>query len=190
MTAKTTHRARVASHTHGRLRIKVEGGRRNRHALDRIKSGLEATEGISGVRVSPASGSVILHYDPRQHSKAGVLGLLEDMDVLVETLTHAPSVAEAAGDGGETLTVGEAIDDLNIRLRRWTRLPVDLRTTLPLGFVGAGLWSILRHGLMLDVVPGWMLLWLGFDLFVKTRPHDVVRRESPAKTTPVSKHHS
>jgi Zn-dependent membrane protease YugP len=175
MTTKPTHRAHVASHTPGRLRIKIGGGRRNPKALDRIKTGLEATEGIHSVQVSPATGSVTLHYDPKRHSTAGVLGLLEDMDVIVESLTHAPSVGEAEAAAGGTLTVGEAIDDLNERLQRWTRLPIDLRAVLPLSFMGAGLWSIFRNGLMLEKVPGWMLLWVGFDLFVKTRPTDVVR---------------
>jgi copper chaperone CopZ len=182
MATRSTHRAHVASHTPGRLRLKIGGGRRNPKALDRIKTGLEATAGIHSVQVSPATGSVTLHYDPKRHSTAGVLGLLEDMDVIVESLTHAPSVGEAGNGAGGTLTVGEAIDDL-ARLRRWTRLPIDLRAVLPLSFMGAGLWSILRNGLMLEKVPGWMLLWVGFDLFVKTRPGEVVRTASTRRDT-------
>jgi Zn-dependent membrane protease YugP len=174
MATRSTHRAHVASHTPGRLRIKVGGARRNPKALDRIKSGLESRAGVRGVEVSPTTGSLTLHYDPKQHSTAGMLGLLEDMDVIVESLTHAPSLDDT-GDGTGTLTVGEAIDDLNARLRRWTHLPIDLRAILPLSFMGAGVWSILRNGMMLEKVPGWMLLWVGFDLFVKTRPTDVAR---------------
>jgi hypothetical protein len=174
MSMKTTHRARIASHVPGRLRVRVGRGRHNPAALNRIKHGLEARKGIGGVDVNPATGSVTVRYDPKCHSTAGVLGLLKDMDVLVESLAHVPTVAET-GAGAATLTVGEAIDDLNARFARWTGLPIDLRTVLPLAFMGAGVWSILRNGLMLEKVPGWLLLWLGFDLFVKTRPHDVVR---------------
>jgi hypothetical protein len=61
---------------------------------------------------------------------------------------------------------------LNTRLSRWTGLPIDLRTVLPLAFVGAGLWSLIRNGLMIEKVPAWLLLWLGFDLFVKARPQE------------------
>lgn len=112
MASHSTHRARIASHTPGRLRVKIVGARQNAHALHRIKSGLEAAEGVRGVDVNPATGSVTMHYDPARRSTAGVLGLLEDADVIVESLTHAPS---AANDGGAPLTVGEAIDDLNAR---------------------------------------------------------------------------
>jgi Zn-dependent membrane protease YugP len=175
MNPKTARSVRIASHVPGRLRIKVRGGKYDLHALGRIKNGLEAKEGVCGVRASPATGSLTIHYDPKRHSTAGVLGLLKDVDVLVESLTQAPVVAETGADAAATLTVGEAIDDLNARFIRWSGLPIDLRTVLPLAFVGAGVWSMLRNGLMLERVPGWLLLWLGFDLFVKTRPHDVAR---------------
>jgi copper chaperone CopZ len=183
MNEKPPHRARIASHVPGRLRVRVGHGRHNPAALNRIKRGLEVHKGIGGVEVNPATGSVTVRYDPKRHSEAGVLGLLKDVDVLVESLTHVPTVAEAGADAAATPTVGEAIDDLNARFARWSGLPIDLRTVLPLAFMGAGLWSILRNGLMLEKVPGWLLLWLGFDLFVKTRPHDAVRTASGRKDT-------
>ena len=178
MARNTPHSARLASHTPGRLRVKLGSGRGDPDILGRIKAGLEGREGIHRVSTNAAIGSLTLHYDPKVHSARGILGLLEDMDVVIENLAHAPSIA---GSGAETPTVGEAIDDLNARLSRWTRLPVDLRTVLPLSFVGAGLWSMVRNGLMLESVPGWLLLWLGFDLFVKTRPGEVARHKRRAK---------
>ncbi len=136
--------------------------------MKRIKADLEARQGVGGVNVNPVNGSITVHYDPAQHSTAGILGLLEDVDVLVDSLTDIP------GLDGDTPTVGEAMGDLNARLARFG-LPIDLRVLLPLAFVGAGAWSIARNGLMLEKVPGWLLLWLGFDLFVKTHPNVMVR---------------
>lgn len=176
MPAQTTHKARIASHTPGRLRVKVARGKPDAAAMRRIKAGLEARPGIAGVGVNPANGSITVHYDPKHHSTAGILGVLEDVDVLVDSLTDIPGLETQA------LTVGEAIGDLNARLSRRVGWPIDLRVVLPLLFVGAGTWSILRHGLMLGKVPGWMLLWLGFDLFVKTHPPDRAGTARPADT--------
>ncbi|HYE34588.1 HMA2 domain-containing protein [Methylocaldum sp.] len=185
MNSSTTHRARIVSAVPGRLRITSRRTRHNGPLLDRIKGNLEAKSEVSRVHVNPTTGSVTVHYDSGRCDKAGILKWLQDVDVIVEDLTHAPSVAPPLA---ATLTVNEAIYDLNTRISRWTGLPIDLRTALPLAFVGAGLWSMLRNGLMIEKVPGWFLLWLGFDLFGKTRTHDVAERKSEAsKPEPVGK---
>jgi copper chaperone CopZ len=176
MSSRKTHRAWMASATAGRVRLKSLHTRHNPALLERIKSALEAKPEVSRVHVNPTAGSFTVHYDSSRCDKAGILKSLQDLDVIVEGVTHAPSVASPE----TTLTVNEAIDDLNRRLSSWFGLSVDLRTVLPLTFVGAGLWSIVRNGLMLEKVPGWLLLWLGFDLFVKTRPHDVAQRKPSA----------
>jgi hypothetical protein len=170
MSLSTACRAWVVSAVPGRLRIKSG---RNPSLLGRIKSALEAKSEVFRVRVNPTAGSFTVHYDADRYDKGGILRSLQDLDVLVEDMTHAPSVAPPESP----LTVNEAINDLNTRLSRLIGFPVDLRTLLPLAFVGAGLWSMLRNGLMIEKVPGWLLLWLGFDLFVKTRPHDVAQPE-------------
>jgi hypothetical protein len=59
---------------------------------------------------------------------------------------------------------------LNQRIYSATGIPVNLKQILPLSFVGAGIWSIAKKGLMVEAVPGWLFLWLAFDMFVKLHP--------------------
>jgi hypothetical protein len=176
MNSSATHQVRIVSAVPGRLRIKSRGTYRNPALLNRIKGDLEAKREISGVHVNPTTGSITVHYDSGRCDRAGILKWLQDIDVLAEDLMRARSAVPATA---EPLTVIEAINDLNTRLSRWTGLPIDLRTVLPLAFAGAGLWSMVRNGLMIEKLPGWLLLWMGFDLFVKTRPHD--RARSPRR---------
>ena len=100
---------------------------------------------------------------------SGILGFLEDLDVIVDSIGHLPSIGENgdADHGGETPEFISAVNDLNQRIRRATGLPVDLKLALPLAFVGAGVWSIGKKGLMIESVPGLLFLWLAFDMFVK-----------------------
>ena len=67
------------------------------------------------------------------------------------------------------LTLAEAADDLNRRLKI-VDLGLDLRTLLPLWFLGVGIWSIAKAGLGIERVPGLFFSWLAFDAFVKLRP--------------------
>ena len=169
------HRAHMASLTPGRLRIKLHPTSRDPQTMNGIKRGLESHEGVHEVRVNPASGSVTVNYDHRRHSTAGILGFLEDLDVVMESLGHMPTIENHESEGGDRLeTEGflAAIDDLNQRISAATGIPINLKLALPLAFVGAGLWSIGRKGLMIESVPGWLFLWLAFDMFVKLHPTD------------------
>jgi hypothetical protein len=33
------------------------------------------------------------------------------------------------------------------------------------------LWSIGKQGLRITMAPGWVFLWMGFDMFVRLHPH-------------------
>lgn len=170
----------VASHVPGRIRVKLHARHRDSATMEDIRRHLAAQEGIHEVRLNRACGSVTVHYDHERHSMAGILGLLEDLDVVVDSIGHLPSVGEGfPPDGGEAPEFITAINDLNRRLRRATGLPVDLKLALPLTFVGAGLWSIVRKGLMIESVPGWLFLWFAFDMFVKLHSHRTEPREPP-----------
>jgi hypothetical protein len=159
----------VVSHLPGRIRFKLHAQNRDKETMEGIKSNLEAREGIHDVRLNPTCGSVTVHYDHDCHSMSGILGFLEDLDVIVESVGHLPSIGENGDSdhGGESPEFISAVNDLNWHIRRATGLPVDLKLVLPLTFVGAGVWSISRKGLMTESVPGLLFIWFAFDMFVK-----------------------
>ena len=70
---------------------------------------------------------------------------------------------------GAPLTLVEAVDDLNGRLKI-AGLGLDVRTLLRLGFLGVGIRSIASEGLGIERMPGLFFLWLAFDAFVKLHP--------------------
>ena len=141
--------------------------------MDGIKAGLDPHKGVHGVKVNGSTGSVTVKYDHARHNKASILGLLEDLDVVVQSMgSMAPT--EALKPGGDEAVPPEgflaAVNDLNRRIYEKTGTPIDLKLVLPLAFAGAGLWSIARRGLMIEAVPGWLFLWFAFDMFVKLHP--------------------
>ena len=172
---KRRHPARMVSLTPGRLRLRLHPKSRDPKLMHGIKRNLESQEGVDEVKVNPASGSVTVNYDHERQSPAGILSFLEDLDVVMESLGHLPPLENHESEGGyrlETAWFLAAIDDLNQRISAATGLPINLKLALPLAFVGAGLWSIGRKGLMIETIPGWLFLWLAFDMFVKLHPAD------------------
>ncbi|MEI8189637.1 MAG: HMA2 domain-containing protein [candidate division NC10 bacterium] len=166
-------RGQISSLVPGRIRFKLQPDSRNPVAMKRIKDGMKIHQGIHGVRVNGASGSVTVQYDHRQHSPSGILGLLKDLDVVLETVGHLPTFEEPGQESGEQGKSGDflaAVDDLNARITAATGIPLNLKTVLPLSFVSAGIWSIARSGLAIGAVPGWLFFWFAFDMFVKLHP--------------------
>lgn len=167
------HHARIASHIPGRLRVKLGRDSRASQLLNGLKQHLEARGGIHAVNVDSASGSVTVHYDPGHYDTSGLLRLLEDCDLILQNLE---SMAEPSGLAQSTDFLA-TVEDLNARLHAATGAAIDLKLLLPLAFLGAGIWSIQKRGLMIEAVPGWLFLWLALDSFVKLHP---LQRPEPA----------
>ncbi len=165
------HHAKVAHHIPGRVRIRIHKESRHPHILQKLKTDLDGQPGVHGVEVNEAAGSVTVKYDAQQRTSAGIFDLLQDFDVLVGTVMEAPHLEEEeednSGHSKAALTMAGALDDLDRRLSELTGHTLDLRVLFPLGLVGVGIWQISKHGLMFEMIPGWLLVWLGFDAFVK-----------------------
>jgi len=167
--------ARVVSDVPGRIRIKLHPSKRSPVLMTGIKDRLNSHEGVHHVKLNNSTGSITVRYDRNRHSTQSVLGLLEDLDTVFQSLGHEAETAnpeEWMGDDFASAGVVEALNDLNRRIRGATGIPVNLKILMPLLFAGAGLWSISRKGLMIEAVPGWLFLWLAFDMFVKLHPID------------------
>lgn len=172
---RSTHHAVVASHIPGRLRVRLHRRSWHQHTITRLKQTIEAQPGVHEVEVNHTAGSVTVKYDTQTHGETGIFGLLEDLDVIVGTTIDAPHIEEAPADGGNghskaAVTLAGALDDLDKRVAEFTGHTVNLRTLFPLGLVGLGVWRIVENGLMAEMVPGWLLIWLAFDAFVKLHP--------------------
>lgn len=168
-TSAKTILSKVASHVPGRIRLKLHQGNRDRETMEAIQRKLKELEGVDDVKLNHDCGSVTVLYDKGRHSMGGILRFFEDLDVVVESIGHLPAVGEE-DDNGHTPEFLAAINDINRRIRKATGLPVNLKLALPLAFVGAGVWSIGKRGLMIESVPGWFFMWLAFDIFVKLHP--------------------
>lgn len=171
-TQRPRHHARVASAIPGRLRVKLHPAHRGQDVMDNIKRGLAPAEGVHDVKLNRSTGSITVRYDHTHHTTNSVLGLLQDLDVVAQSM-EAPGMEEPEAEVERTVRSEgflAAVNDLNRRVFNSTGVPVDLKIILPLTFAGAGLWSISKRGLMIESVPGWLFLWFAFDMFVKLHP--------------------
>jgi hypothetical protein len=167
------HHVDVASHIPGRLRVRFRPRHRHPRRMTQFTQALERHQGITGVAMNEAAGSVTVQYDAQRYQGTDIFAVLHDLQVIVGTVLEAPAL-EAPAVGQEPSSVATtftgALEDLDQRVAALTGHTVNLRTLFPLSLVGFGLWRSWQQGLGLAMVPSWLLLWLGFDAFMKLRP--------------------
>jgi hypothetical protein len=163
--ARNLLHASIASHVPGRLRVRLAEPRRAGSLVDRLME----QQGIDGVSMNRANNSLTVRYDQRRHSQNDMLDLLSDLDVVFGSAVRMAASDEPEG-AAEPLEFLDAIERLSARLATVTGLPFNLKLLLPLSFAAAGLWSIGKRGLRVEQMPGWLLLWFAFDMFVKLHP--------------------
>ena len=98
--AKLKHRAQLAHHIPERLRVRLPRGNRRSHVMERLKEDLLTQPGVQAVETNHAAGSVTVSYDPQQYSNTGMLGLLEDLGVIVSTVFDVPHIEVGTGEKG------------------------------------------------------------------------------------------
>ena len=165
--------SRIVSDVPGRIRIKLHPRNRQPAIMDKLKEKMETHEGMHHIKSNHITGSLTLNYDRDRLTKDRVLGLLEDLDIVAKEISPGieGDMAEGSGETRAQKSFLQAIEDLNLRVLKTTGVRINLKTSLPLVFALAGLWSIRKQGLMITQVPGWIFLWLAFDMFVKLHPH-------------------
>lgn len=174
------HHARVASHTTGRLRIRVHKDLRP-ELMGKVHQHLEGKQGVHAVESNHDSGSVVIKYDPKHHTLDSLLDLIEDVGVLVsgigegggEKKFETLDPTEPAGHSTTAQGIVGALDDLDRKLSAATGRKVDLKMLFPLGLAALAVRQLMRQGWGFSEVPAWVMLWYAFDAFHKlhTKPH-------------------
>ena len=163
------HRVSVVSHTPGRMRVRVS--RKDPAVMARLRSHLEAIDGVSRVETNPATGSLLVHYDRRRFTGDDMLAIIRDVGAI--TVDLAGDGGDAVADGGRSViadSIIAAAQDLDARIGAQTGWMVNLRVLLPLALAAAGVRAaIAQGGLGLTSVPPFLLLWFALDSFISLR---------------------
>jgi hypothetical protein len=160
-------RATVVHAIPGRVRVRLERSLRSAELLRDLVEALSEVEGVRRVQANPATGSLLLLYDPE----------LLTLDQLLLAADAANIAVVLPGDQShqpepDDLTplargINSAFGRLNRALFAFTGGKLDVRTVLPLGLAAGSLRQIARSGGNVRAVPWYVLLWYSFEVFTK-----------------------
>lgn len=188
----------VVHHVPGRLRLKLPRSKGDGGRMHRIQQSLAPLSGIRKVDVNPTTGSVLIHYDPRQrdrivervreHARNQGLFSLEVPDVspLDEFEQKVEIEAEFLSKRSRVAAwIVEAVGDLNDELRRATDNNLDLNVLVPLALGG---YSLLHRKKDLST-PLWVTLALSsFNSFVALHARAAAEADGGAPDPPRPRH--
>ncbi len=112
-------------HVPGRLRVKLPDLKRDPAAAERVERLLKEIPGVTAVKVTPLTGSVVVLYDSGQTAHDRILALLQDQGLYdaAQALTHDEHVQAAVADVGMRLgraalgwAVGRSLDASGLSL--------------------------------------------------------------------------
>jgi hypothetical protein len=167
-------RARIASDVPGRLRVKVSGDDRASAAVTGAAH-LEDHPGVGSVVAHPSIGSITIHYDTDRTNVHELLATLHDAGLVVSRQPDQPPADQPVGQSRTAVAVTTALDAVDRRISMLSARRFDLKLLFPATFLALGVRNTLFNGLGLTTVPGYVMLWYGFDAFYK------LHQEDPAK---------
>jgi hypothetical protein len=187
------HQAHVVHHIPGRVRVKLPHAKGNRALLEHVKQSISPQPGVRQVEVNPATGSVLVHYDPELHEEfhdrlAGHAAGEDLFALKPPELTEADEIAAKIEAEAEFLAehsevargVVNFVKHVNEVVRRGTNNNLDLNVLLPLGLAVYTFFEVSSE----VVTPLWVTLGIfSFNSFIalhhpkpatRIETHDVV----------------
>lgn len=164
--------------------MKIKAGKGNEELLDQIRQALLPIPGVRDVSVNPATGSVVMQYDPDTHGefharmeqhgaehfavrKEHSTPPLSEVDELADTIERE---AEYLAEHSEVArAIVEFCRDLDKQVKLATGNAVDLKVLVPLGLAA---YTFLYIGVE-AATPVWLTLGLfAMNHFVELHAHE------------------
>ncbi len=188
------HSAELAHATVGRVRLKVPAAKNNPALLNQIRTAFEGHAGIDAVSIKPASGSLVIHYDPDHHPDISSLFVSLDTAGAPTAMPRSGGMSANGTDAHKPQTkldemtgaieeeaefladhsalarsIVDSVKALDREIKRSTNNNIDLKILAP---VGLAAFTFLEIGAA-AATPMWITLAIfSLNHFVELRAHD------------------
>jgi hypothetical protein len=159
-----TARARVAHSMPGRLRFRFAPREVDPEILATLLARLSGRPGVRSARYSPASGSIVVEYDPVALPEAALMREFPLREAPAAPGSPAPPPSTPAAPA-----VTRGWWEADAFLGRMTSGQIDLRTLLPLALLLVAVRQLFLQG-ELGAAPWHALLWYSYNLFYQFHP--------------------
>jgi hypothetical protein len=163
---KARHVAHVVNVIPGRTHVRVRKELRDPKAMAELEAQLKKDPAVKSVTVNKRTGSVVITHDKGRDGRLVLNEALQGAELLGGLLLDIP--AGEGEDGGEYGKLDQTLADIVYRTDRWVYLKTGLRfrgQLLAGSVAGLGILQLAVFGVSLEMLPGPLLLYLGWDIY-------------------------
>lgn len=173
---------KVESKIPGRMRVRVKPELRSQEAAARLQKSLDNHPDIRSAEVNPQTGSVTFTHKPGKDGHKILSEILQEAELLADVAFEIPS--EEEGEGGEDPygKLDQQLADIVYKVEGvvYKKTGLRFRGQIIAGTVaGLGVAQMVLYGISFEMLPGPVLIWLGWDIYHR------VNKEPPLPGEPV-----
>ena len=177
---------KVESKIPGRMRVRVKPQLRSQEASARLQKSLDNHPDIRNAEVNPQTGSVTFTHSPGKDGHKILAEVLQEAELLADVAFDIPATEEGEAGGGEDPygKLDQQLADLVYKVEGvvYKKTGLRFRGQIIAGTVaGLGIAQMAIYGISLEMLPGPVLIWLGWDIYHR------VNKEPPLPGEPVPK---
>ncbi len=175
---------KVESKIPGRMRVRVKPELRSQEASARLQKSLDNHPDIRNAQVNPQTGSVTFTHNPGKDGHKILAEVLQEAELLADVAFDIPATEEGEAGGGEDPygKLDQQLADITYKVEGYVYRKTGLRFRgqVVAGTVaGLGIAQMAIYGISLEMLPGPVLIWLGWDIYHR------VNKEPPLPGEPV-----
>lgn len=157
---------KTESKTAGRMRLRLNPEIRTPDNYAEIKENLENHSDIDEVQINEATGSVVIKHSKNHNSHQLFWSAIKECEIITE-VAFDESDEEDGHDPRQKLE--QQLADVSYNIDRFiyerTGENLHLGLLIPAGIAAIGVSQIVIYGIGLDLLPGPVLLWIGYDIY-------------------------
>ncbi|MFN8464859.1 MAG: hypothetical protein U0X20_04875 [Caldilineaceae bacterium] len=161
---------KVESKIPGRMRVRVKPELRSEASAARLQKSLDNHPDIRDAQVNPQTGSVTFTHKPGKDGHKILSEVLQEAELLADVAFEIPSEEEGEEGGGEDPygKLDQQLADLTYKVEGYVYRKTGLRfrgQVIAGSVAGLGVAQMLIYGISFEMLPGPVLIWLGWDIY-------------------------
>ena len=170
----------VESKIPGRMRVRLKPELRTAAVAAKVQKSLEAHPDVRNVSVNERTGSVMFTHAPQKDGHSVLSEIVEEAELMAAVAFDIPSSDESGEDPYGKLDQQLADLVYGIEGFVYRKTGLRFRGQLVAGtLAGAGVAQMAIYGISLEMLPGPLLIWIGWDIYHR------VNKEPPLPGEPV-----
>ena len=170
----------VESKIPGRMRVRLKPELRTAAVAAKVQKSLEAHPDVRDVSVNERTGSVMFTHAPEKDGHSVLSVIVEKAELMTAVAFDIPSSDESGEDPYGKLDQQLADLVYGIEGFVYRKTGLRFRGQLVAGtLAGAGVAEMAIYGISLEMLPGPLLIWIGWDIYHR------VNKEPPLPGEPV-----